>query len=79
MSMTSSNQIKLEPQLHAVDNNNLQHGNDSMNDFDLAEKAFFNFSDINHMSNGPEQSITSDSVDDHHGVLNNIQSPFDTL
>lgn len=78
MSMTSSNQIKLEPQLQ-IDNNNLQHGNDSMNDFDLAEKAFFNFNDLNHMSNGPEQSSTSESVDHHHGVLNDIQSPFDTL
>lgn len=73
MSMASSNQIKLEPQLHA-DNNNLQHGNDSMNDFDLADKAFFNFSD-----NGPEQLISSESIDQHHDVMDNFQSPFDTL
>ena len=70
--MTSSNQIKLESQIPP------EPTNDSMNDFDLAEKALFSFSDITQMSNGPEQSISSESID-HHDVLNNIQSPFDTL
>jgi hypothetical protein len=73
----SSDQIKLEPQLHTDDN--IQHPNDSINDYDLAEKVLFNFSDITPMSNGPEQLISSETVDHNLGVLNNNESPFDTL
>ncbi len=53
-----SNQIKLEPQINTNANiQNQQHPNE----YELAEKDLFNLSDITHMSNGPEQIISSES------------------
>ena len=66
----SSDQIKLEPQLTTD-----EHPIEAINDFDLAEKVFLNFSDITSISNGSEQSL----VDHNHGVVNNNQSPYDLL
>jgi len=55
---SSSNQIKLEPQINTnVNIQNQQHPNE----YELAEKDLFNLSDITHMSNGPEQIISSES------------------
>jgi bromodomain-containing protein 7/9 len=80
----SSDQIKLEPQIHT--NDNIQHQQldtklyqQHPNEYELAEKDLFNLSDITQMSNGPEQIISSETIHDNLGIINNNESTFDTL
>jgi len=58
-----------------------QQANETLNEYDLAEKVLFNLSDITHKSsNGPEQVIAPETIRHNLGVIvNNESLTIDTL